>query len=66
MLEGLSENEAVNGVILLMINAYNKGNQKTFLIKGSETPHSVPGWFWAMMVLFLGWAAFYAITNFSI
>lgn len=65
-LEGLSDNEAVGGIIPLMINAYDKGNQKRFLIKGSESPHSVPGWFWAMMVVFLGWAAFYTISNFSL
>ena len=64
--EGLSENGVVDGVIPLMINAYDKGNQKQFIIEGSETPQSVPNWLWILLVAFLGWAAYYIITNFSL
>ena len=64
--EGLSENKVVDGVIPLMINAYDKGNQKKFIIEGSETPQSIPSWLWILLVAFLGWAAYYMITNFSI
>ncbi len=64
--EGLSENGVVDGVIPLMINAYDKGNQKKFIIEGSETPQSVPNWLWILLVAFLGWAAYYIITNFSL
>lgn len=55
-----------NGTIPLLINAYDKGNQKTFIIEGSETPHSVPSWVWVLLIAFLGWAAFYCLTNFSV
>lgn len=65
-LEGLSENQVVDGTIPLMINAYDKGNQKKFIIEGSETPQSVPSWLWVLLVVFIGWAAYYMITNFSI
>ena len=65
-IEGLSENAVVEGLVPLMINAYDKGNQKQFIIKGSETPQSVPSWFWILLVAFLGWAAFYFIKNFSL
>lgn len=61
--EGLAENEVVDGVIPLLINAYDKGNQKSFMIEGSETPHSVPSWLWIMLIAFFGWAAFYGITS---
>ena len=64
--EGLSDNGVVDGVIPLMINAYDKGNQKKFLIEGSETPQSIPSWLWILLIAFLGWAAFYIITNFSL
>lgn len=64
--EGLSENGVVDGIIPLMINAYDKGNKKKFIIEGSETPQSVPNWLWILLVAFLGWAAYYIITNFSL
>ncbi len=64
--EGLSDNGVVDGIIPLMINAYDKGNQKKFIIEGSETPQSVPNWLWILLVAFFGWAAYYAITNFSL
>ncbi|TSJ38958.1 cytochrome C [Fluviicola chungangensis] len=65
-IEGISENSVVDGTVPLMINAYDKGNQKKFIIEGSETPQSVPNWLWILLIAFLGWAAFYLITNFSL
>jgi len=65
-IEGLSENGIVDGIIPLMINAYDKGDQKKFIIGGSETPQSVPNWMWIVLIAFLGWAAYYMITNFTI
>ena len=64
--EGLSENRIVDGTVPLMINAYDKGDQKKFIIGGSETPQSVPSWMWILLIAFFGWAAFYMITNFSL
>lgn len=61
-IEGISENEVVDGVIPLMINAYGKGDQKRFLIEGSETPHSIPAWLWALVIGFVGWGIYYAVT----
>jgi ABC-type uncharacterized transport system ATPase subunit len=65
-IEGISENAVVDGTIPLMINAYDKGNQKKFNIEGSETPQSVPNWLWIMLIAFIGWATYYLITNFSL
>jgi len=65
-IEGISENAVVDGTVPLMINAYDKGNQKKFIIEGSETPHSVPSWLWILLIAFFGWAAYYLITNFSL
>lgn len=62
-IEGIKSNETVDGVIPLMISAYGKGDQKTFLIEGSETPRSIPGWVWILQLLFGGWAIYYIITT---
>lgn len=62
-IEGLSDNDKVDGVVPIMVNAYSKGNQKKFLIDGSETPKSVPSWLWAAIMIFFAWAAYYVITS---
>jgi hypothetical protein len=62
-IEGLKENEVVDGTLPLMINAYSKGDQKKFLIEGSETPRSIPSLFWAAIIVFFAWAAYYFIQN---
>jgi hypothetical protein len=49
-----------------MISAYGKGDQKQFLIEGSETPRSIPSWLWATIIVFLGWAVYYTVTYFHI
>ena len=62
-IEGINDNAIVDGILPLMINAYSKGDQKKFLIEGSETPHSIPAWLWVVIILFAGWAMYYAITS---
>ena len=61
--EGLNENDIVDGVIPIMINAYGKGDQKIFLIEGSETPRSIPAWVWAIVIGFVGCAIYYAVIS---
>lgn len=65
-IEGISENDVVDGIVPLMINAYGKGDQKKFLITGSETPQSIPALFWILMIGFLGWSLYYLITYISL
>lgn len=62
-IEGIKDNEVIDGIIPLMVSAYGKGDQKVFLIEGSETPRSVPGWLWIIYLLFGGWAIYYIITQ---
>jgi hypothetical protein len=64
--EGIREHALVDGVIPIMINAYGKGDQKRFLIEGSETPKSIPSWVWILIIGFAGWALFYLFTYFSL
>jgi hypothetical protein len=61
--EGLNENDIVDGVIPIMVNAYGKGDQKIFLIEGSETPRAIPSWIWAIVIGFVGWAIYYAVIS---
>lgn len=61
--EGLNDRDVVDGIQAIMINAYGKGNQKQFLIDGSESPTSIPSWLWAGLLVFAGWAAFYFLTS---
>ncbi len=65
-IEGIKENAVVDGVLPLMINAYGKGDQKSFLIEGSETPQSIPYWVWIAIIGFVGWALFYLVRYISI
>ncbi|MEO8711405.1 MAG: cytochrome C [Parafilimonas sp.] len=61
-IEGIKENAIVDGVLPIMINAYSKGNQKTFLIKGSETPQTIPSWVWILIIGVAAWVLYYLIT----
>lgn len=64
-IEGIRENAVVDGILPLMINAYGKGDQKSFLIEGSETPQSIPSWVWILIIGFTGWAMYYLVSYIS-
>ncbi len=61
--EGIREDAIVDGILPLMINAYGKGDQKSFIITGSETPQSIPYWIYILLILFIAWAVYYEITT---
>jgi hypothetical protein len=61
--EGIKKDEVVDGVLPLMINAYSKGDQKTFMLQGSETPQSIPFWIIILLIMFVAWAVYYHITS---
>jgi hypothetical protein len=65
-IEGIKKDEVVDGILPLMINAYGKGDQKTFMLHGSETPKSIPFWIIILLIAFTAWAAYYHITSGSI
>jgi hypothetical protein len=62
-IEGIKKDEVVDGVLPLMINAYSKGDQKSFILHGSETPQSIPFWIIILLVLFAAWSVFYLIVS---
>ncbi|MGV3762378.1 cytochrome C [Parapedobacter sp.] len=63
--EGITEDAVVDGVIPIMVNAYGKGDQRSFLIEGSETPQSIPSWVWVLLIAFAGWALYYLFRYFG-
>ena len=62
-IEGIKENAVVDGVIPIMVNAYGKGDQKNFMIVGSETPQSIPFWIFVLLIIFVAWAVYYHFTS---
>lgn len=60
--EGIHENAVVDGIVPLMINAYSKGDQTRFLIRGSETPQSIPSWLWVLVLGVGVWVLYYFIA----
>ncbi|SMG20075.1 cytochrome C [Sphingobacterium psychroaquaticum] len=61
VVEGIKENDMVDGILPIMVNAYGKGDQQSFLISGSETPQSIPSWVWVIIICFIGWAMYYLL-----
>ncbi|MBP9187182.1 MAG: cytochrome C [Bacteroidia bacterium] len=64
--EGINNDDTIDGILPIMINAYDKGNQHKFLLDGSETPTSIPSWLWITLLSFFAWAIYYLATYFSI
>ncbi|RIV71644.1 hypothetical protein SAMN04487891_104131 [Flagellimonas taeanensis] len=58
---GLKDNEVVDTQVSITINAYGSETNDSFVIRGSETPKAIPAWVWALLVIFVGFALFYAI-----
>ena len=61
--DGLSDHDTINGIIPLMLNSYETGNNQSFIIKGSENPRTIPVWVWVLILSILAWGAFYSITS---
>lgn len=64
-IEGLKENQSVDGVVPILINAYGKGDQNKFILYGSETPRGIPAWIIVLVIFVLGWGTHYLISNAS-
>jgi hypothetical protein len=65
-IEGLRKDEVVEGVLPVMINAYGKGDQKSFMLQGSETPQSIPWWLIVGIILFAAWTGYFIITSLAV
>ena len=58
---GLSDNDVVEELIPITVNAYRSNAGTRFIVRGSETPKAVPSWVWAGFIVFLGWAVYFLI-----
>ncbi|WP_158857279.1 cytochrome C [Lunatibacter salilacus] len=56
---GIKEGEVVNQQIPITVNSYGSERNDFFMIRGSETPQAIPAWVWALIISFVGFAAFY-------
>ncbi len=56
---GLKPNEVVGEQVPITVNAYGSERSDMFIITGSETPKAIPAWVWALVIAFVGFAAFY-------
>ena len=61
-LNGLKNNDIVSDQVNMSINAYGSENKEKFIVSGSETPRAIPAWLWVIIIFFVSWAIFYAIT----
>ncbi|AJH14826.1 hypothetical protein [Myroides profundi] len=60
-IEGIKEKAVVDGLLSIRINTYGKGDQKTFLVVGSETPQSIPFWVWTTIIVIFAWGMYYLV-----
>lgn len=60
--EGIRNDELVDGIVPILINSYGKGDQTKFILSGSETPRGIPSWIIALTVFVLGWGIHYLIS----
>lgn len=63
---GLKNNEVIESITAITINAYGSESSETFVIRGSETPKAIPSWVWACLIVFVCFAIFYFITHWNI
>ena len=56
---GLKPGEVVAARTPITITAYGSERSDEYMITGSETPKAIPSWVWAMVIAFIGFAAFY-------
>ncbi len=56
---GIKPNEVVGDQVPITVNAYGSERSDMFIITGSETPKAIPAWVWALVIAFVGFAAFY-------
>lgn len=64
-IEGLKAGDTVDGTVPVLINAYGEGDQRRFLVGGSETPRGIPSGIIVLLVAVLAWAAYYAVMYFE-
>lgn len=63
--EGLKENDIVEGKISLLVNAYGGMLHDKWEPTTAETPSPIPSWIWITLILIVAWAMFYFINQWN-
>ena len=63
--QGLKENEIVEGKISILVNAYSVSSKEKWEPTTAETPSPIPSWIWVMFILIVAWAMFYFINQWN-
>ncbi|HTG00971.1 MAG TPA: c-type cytochrome [Nitrospirota bacterium] len=62
-LDGLRENDVVEGKISVLINAYGGAYEEKWEPRRAETPAPVPTWAWVVLIGIVAWAMYYGIQQ---
>ena len=57
--EGLSDNDLLEGKISLLVNAYGGSYEEKWEPERAETPAPIPTWIWVLFILVAAWAIYY-------
>ncbi len=60
--DGLRENEVVEGKINVLVNAYGGAYEEKWEPTRAETPTPVPTWAWVVFILVVAWGMYYGIA----
>jgi len=61
--DGLSENDVVEGRISILINAYGGAYEDKWEPTRAETPAPIPTWAWVAVILVIAWSMYYGIRQ---
>ena len=64
-IQGLKENDIVEGKISLLVNAYGASSKEKWEPTTAETPSPIPSWIWIVFILIVAWAMFYFINQWN-
>jgi mono/diheme cytochrome c family protein len=64
-IQGLKENDTVDGKVSLLINAYGASAKEKWEPTTAETPSPIPSWIWIVFILIVAWAMFYFINQWN-
>jgi mono/diheme cytochrome c family protein len=63
--DGLHENDVVEGKISVLINAYGGAYEDKWEPRRAETPKPVPTWAWVVLISVVAWAMYYGIQQWN-
>lgn len=62
-IDGLNENDIVEGKIGILINAYGGAYEEKWEPTRAETPKPIPTWAWVAFILVVAWSMYYGVSQ---